>query len=128
MEKYRILKKTELPLEVVILLIAGLILLISGVLLFPISKGVLPYYENGLYGLFLVLFALQIITMGKTPFGDMPRSKLWLFIGVGIAAVGAITCFIPGFLGQLPPIILFICFGLGGFCQLLQLFFLDLQW
>lgn len=120
MTKYWILKEADLPLEVVILLIAGLIFLITGVLLFPVSQGMLPYYENGLYGLFLVLFALQMITLGKTPFGDMQRSKPLLTTGVVIAAVGVTTCFIPGFLGQIPRILLFICFALGGFLQLLQ--------
>jgi len=81
MAEYRIFKKADLPLEVMILSVAGMALLISGVLLFPISAGALPYYENGLYGLLLVMFALQIITLGKTPFGDMRRSKFLLAVG-----------------------------------------------
>ena len=95
-------KEADLPLEVVILLIAGMTMLITGVLLFPVSAGALPYYENGLYGLLLVMFALQMITLGKTPFGDMRRSKLLLAVGVVIAAVGIVTCFVPDILSQLP--------------------------
>ncbi|MBF0530827.1 MAG: hypothetical protein HQK55_16475, partial [Deltaproteobacteria bacterium] len=105
-----------------ILLIGGIALLITGVLLFPVSYGALPYYENGLYGLFLIIFALQMITLGKTPFRDMPRSKLLLTVGVMIAAVGIVTCFIPS-LNRLPRILLFICFGPGGFLLFLQMCF-----
>jgi hypothetical protein len=121
MSEYRILQEADLPLEVVILLIAGMMLLITGVLLFPVSAGALPYYENGLYGLLLVIFALQVITLGKTPFGDMPRSKPLLAVGVLIAAVGIVTCFIPGVLSRIPRMLLFLCFGPGGFLLLLQM-------
>jgi len=123
MTKYKIFKEADLPLEVVILLIVGMILLISGVLLFPVSIGTLPYNENGLYGLLLVMFALQMITLGKTPFGDMRRSKLLLAVGVLIAAVGIVTCFIPGTFSRIPRLLLFLCFGPGGFLLLLQMCF-----
>ena len=92
MTNHGILKEADLPLEVVILLIAAMTLLITGVLLFPVSTGALPYYEDGLYGLLLVMFAVQTVALGKTPFGDMRRSKLPLVIGVAIAAVGIVTC------------------------------------
>ncbi|HQN01540.1 MAG TPA: hypothetical protein PLL36_10710, partial [Candidatus Hydrogenedentes bacterium] len=92
MAEYRIFKKADLPLEVVILLVGGMTLLISGALLFAVSAGVLPYYENGLYGLLLVVFALQTILLGKTPFGDMRRSTPLLAVGSVIAAVGIATC------------------------------------
>lgn len=114
-------KQADLPLEVVILLIGGMALLITGILLFPVSEGALPYYENGIYGLLLVIFALQTITLGKTPFGDIGKSKLSLAVGVMIAAVGIVTCFIPSF-NLLPRMLLFLCFGLGGFLLLLQMF------
>lgn len=117
-----LLKEVHFPLEVVILLIAGLALLITGFLLFPVSMGILPYYENGLYGLFLVLFSLQTIGLGKTPFGDAPRSKMVIAVGILIGGIGVITSFIPGLLGPIPAVLLFICFSLGGFSQLLQLF------
>jgi len=117
-----VFKEADLPLEVVILMVGGMAMLITGVLLFPVSDGTLPYYENGLYGLLLIIFSLQIITLGKTPFGDMPRSKLLLAVGVLIAAVGIVTCFIP-ILIRLPRVLLFLCFGPGGFLLLLQMCF-----
>ena len=115
MAEYSSVKEVDFPLEVVILLVAGLALLITGILLFPVSMGILPYYEDGLYGLFLVLFSLQTIALGKTPFGDTPRSNTIVAAGVFIAGIGVSTCFIPGLLGQVPRFLLFICFGLGGF-------------
>ena len=122
MAKNRIFNIADLPLEVAILLIAGLMMLITGILLFPVSTGALPYYENGLYGLLLFIFSLQIVTLGKTPFGDMSRSKPLIVIGVIIAAIGIVTCFIPDLLSQIPRILLFICFAPGGFLLLLQMF------
>ena len=121
MAEYRIFKKADLPLEVVILLVGGMTLLIFGALLFPVSAGVLPYYENGLYGLLLVVFALQTILLGKTPFGDLRRSTPLLAVGSVIAAVGIATCFVPDLLGQTPRMLLLVCFGAGGFLLLLQM-------
>jgi hypothetical protein len=115
------LKRADLPLEVVILLIAALTLLITGALLFPVSTGALSYYENGLYGLLLVMFSLQMVALGKTPFGDMTRSRVPLVIGVVIAAVGITTVFIPDVLSEAPRILLFICFCPGGISLLLQM-------
>jgi hypothetical protein len=63
---------------VVILLISGLMMVLTGILLFPVTRGTIPYYENGVYGLVLFLFALQIVLLGKTPFGDMKRSNPFL--------------------------------------------------
>ncbi len=122
MAKNRIFNEADLPLEVAILLLAGLMMLITGILLFPVSTGALPYYENGLYGLLLFIFALQMVTLGKTPFGDMSRSKPLIIIGVIIAAIGIVTCFIPDLFSQTPRILLFICFTPGGFFLLLQMF------
>jgi hypothetical protein len=121
MTTFTMLKEKDLPLEVVILLIAGMTMLIAGILLFPVSAGTLPYYENGLYGLLLVIFALQMITLGKTPFGDFCRSKFLLAAGVIIAAVGIVTCFVPDLFIRLSRMLLFVCLGPGGFLLLLQM-------
>ena len=123
MNKNQIFNEADFPLEVVLLLIAGLMMLITGILLFPVSTGALPYYENGLYGLLLFIFALQTITLGKTPFGDMSRSRPLIVMGVTIAAVGIVTCFVPDLFSQIPRILLFICFTPGGFLLLLQMIF-----
>lgn len=117
--------KTEasLPLEAALLLIAGLMVLLTGILLFPVAVGLLPYYENGLYGLLLFIFALQIITLGKTPFGDMNRSIPLIALGIAVAGVGIVTCFIPDLLGAIPRTLLFVCFTPGSLLMLLQMYF-----
>jgi len=116
-----LLKPADLSLEVVILLFAGMAMLILGLLLFPVYAGTLPYYENGLFGLMLVVFALQILSMGKTPFGDVQRSATSVLCGVVIAAAGIVTCFIPGLLGMVPRILLILFFGAGGLVLFLQM-------
>jgi hypothetical protein len=122
MIKNFVLVEADLPLEVAILLIAGLMMLFTGMILFPVSAGILPYYENGLYGLLLFIFALQIITLGKTPFGEMRRSIPLIVFGMAVAGVGIVTCFIPDLLGQIPRILLFICLTPGGSLLFLQMF------
>ncbi len=121
--KRRLFERTDLPLEPAVLLIAGMTMLIAGVLLFPVSLGMLPYYENGLYGLLLFMFALQMVSLGKTPFGDVRRSKPLLAAGVGIAALGIVTCFVPDAFGRIPRALLFLCFGPGGLLLLAQMLF-----
>ncbi len=117
-------KEAKLPLEVVILVIAGIVVLTTGVLLFPVYRGTLPYFENGLYGLLLIIFALQTITLGRTPFGDLARSKLILALGLIVASVGMVSCLVPIPIA-LPRIVLFVCFGPGGLALFLQLIFAE---
>lgn len=120
--RYALLNEADIPLEVVILTIGAMAVLIAGILLFPVSSGTLPYYENGLYGLLLIIFALQIMMLGKTPFGDLQRSKLLLAAGVAVASVGIVTCFIP-MVNPLPRLLLVLCFGPGNFFLLLRMVF-----
>lgn len=116
-------KKAEIPIDIVILMIAGLAMVIAGLLLFPIYAGRLPYYENGLHGLVIFIFALQMTVLAKTPFGDLSERTLPVLIfGILAAGVGIITCFIPDLLGSIPRIVLFLCFGPGGLFLLLRMF------
>lgn len=110
-----------LALEPVILLIGGMALLIAGVLLFPASTGALAYYTNGLCGLLLVMLALQIITLGKTPFGDMRRTTPLMVTGCMLAAAGIVTCFIPT-LHWMPRVLLAVCLGPGSLYLLVRMF------
>ena len=112
-----------LPLETVLLFIAGMTVFIAGILLFPVYAGLLPYYENGLYGLLLFFFALQTVMLGKTPFGELPVSKPLLGVGVSVACIGIVTCFIPGVPNMLARWMLVVCLGPGGALLLLQMFF-----
>jgi hypothetical protein len=121
--KVKLLEEADIHFDVVILLVAGLALVITGLLLFPISVGFLPYYENGVYGLLLFLFGLQTVVLGRTPAGDLKRSIPVIGSGVVISTVGILACFIPDVFTLLPRVLLIICLGLGGFLQLLQMLF-----
>ncbi len=88
----------DLSIEVVLLLVGGVFYLLFGVLLFLIDRGLLPYSEGSLYGLFVVLVSMQIITMGKTPFGDLLRSWVVVIIGLVTAMIGTLAIFFPGHL------------------------------
>ena len=89
--------KIDLSIEVVLLIVGGVFFLLFGLLLFPISTGALPYSEGAMYGLFVVLVSMQIITMGKTPFGDLLRSRVVVIVGIGTAIVGTLAIFYPGY-------------------------------
>lgn len=89
-------EESDLSLEVVVLLIFGVFGILFGLLLFKIYTGDLPYNPDSTYGLFLVIVSFQIITMGKTPFGDLRRSWALIIIGMCTAIFGMVTCFIPG--------------------------------
>jgi uncharacterized membrane protein HdeD (DUF308 family) len=114
--------ESDLSLEVVILLILGVFMLLFGLLLFKIHTGDLPYTPDSTYGLFLVIVSLQIITMGKTPFGDLHRSWMIVIIGICMAILGMFACFIPGLLTALIRILVGIILFVGGITLLLQLF------
>ena len=115
--------ESDLSLEVVILLVFGVFMLLFGLLLFRIHTGELPYAPDSTYGLFLVIVSFQIITMGKTPFGNLRRSWAVILIGVCTAVVGMAACFIPGLLAEPVRILVGILLSAGGAALLAQLFF-----
>lgn len=87
----------DLSIEVVLLLVGGVFFLLFGLLLVPIATGSLPYSEGAMYGLFVVLVSMQVITMGKTPFGDLLRSWVVVAVGIGTAIVGTVAIFYPAY-------------------------------
>lgn len=113
----------DISLEVAILLVFGVFMLIFGLLLFRIHTGELPYAPDSTYGLFLVIVSFQIITMGKTPFGDLRRSWAAILIGICTAVIGMLACFIPGALAAPVRILVGVLLFAGGIALLLQLFF-----
>ena len=117
-------KRADIPSDLLILLIAGLTMVIAGLLLFAVYSGKVPYYENGLYGLLIFIYALQITVLGKTPFGGISQRTLpVLMLGIIIACIGIVTCFVPDLLKSIPRAMLFMCFGPGGMILLLQMLF-----
>ncbi len=114
--------ESDLSLEVVILIVFGVFMLLFGLLLFRIHTGELPYAPDSTYGLFLVIVSFQIITMGKTPFGDLRRSWAVILLGVCTAVVGMAACFIPGLLADPVRILVGLLLSAGGAALLAQLF------
>ena len=114
-------EESDLSLEVVILLILGVFMFLFGLLLFKIHTGELPYAPDSTYGLFLIIVSFQIITMGKTPFGDLRRSWAIIITGICTAIIGMVACFIPGTLTELVRILVGVILFVGGISLLLQL-------
>jgi uncharacterized membrane protein HdeD (DUF308 family) len=115
-------EESDLSLEVVILLILGVFMFLFGLLLFKIYTWELPYAPDSTYGLFLIIVSFQVITMGKTPFGDLRRSWAILITGICTAIVGMTACFIPGYLTEIVRILVGVMLFVGGISLLLQLF------
>lgn len=120
---FKISKESDISIEVIILMVFGEFMLLFGVLLFGINTGALPYAPDSTYGLFLVIVSFQIITMGKTPFGDLRRSWLLVIIGICTAIIGMVASFIPGYISVFVRILVGALLFAGGITLLLQLFF-----
>ncbi len=118
----KISEESDLSLEVVILIVLGIFMLLFGILLFSIHTGDLPYSPDSMYGLLLVLVSLQIITMGKTPFGDLRRSWMIVILGICTAILGMFACFVPGLVTDIVRILIGLLLFGGGIALLFQLF------
>lgn len=114
-------REFDFTLETVILLVLGIFMFIFGILLVFIHTGALPYTPDSTYGLFLVLVALQVITMGKTPFGEVRRTWLVIIAGIGAGILGMTACFIPGVLSGVIHDFVGVLLFIGGIALLLQL-------
>lgn len=112
----------EISFEVIVLFVFGIMMLLFGALLFKIHTGELPYTPDSTYGLFLVIVSLQIIALGRTPFGDFKRSWILIILGIFTAAIGMTACFIPGYLSNMVRILAGLLLFTGGIALLLQLF------
>jgi uncharacterized membrane protein HdeD (DUF308 family) len=112
----------DLSIEVVLLIVGGVFFFLFGVLLLLIDRGMLPYSEGSMYGIFVVLVSMQIITMGKTPFGDVLRSWLVVIIGLFAAMLGTLAIFYPVYFGIMIRILAGLIILITGALGLLQLF------
>lgn len=115
-------RESDLSLEVVILLILGVFMSLFGLLVFRINSGDLPYNPDSVYGLFLVIISIQIITMGKTPFGELRRSWAVIMVGTIMSILGIVSCFVPGIFTLLVRILVGVMLFLGGISLLVQLY------
>jgi len=119
----KLFEETNIHREVIFILAVGLIMLVLGAVLFSVAAGALPYYRDGVYGLLLVMFGLQLQTIEKIPFGSVQRSGQLRIPGIIITLIGIVTSFIPGIFGDIPKFLVMIAFGAGGILLLLQIFF-----
>jgi hypothetical protein len=91
-------EEVSLSLAPAILLLLAVLLGLLGILLFPVSWGLLPFSPDGQLGLMLVLMAIQMLALGDTPVGRFQCSGWLVAAGLGFAGVGIFTCIIPGVL------------------------------
>ncbi len=121
--KMKLSEETSLSLEVILLLAFSMIMVVIGAVLLTVAAGALPYYVEGVYGLLLVMFGLQLQTTGKIPIGFVKRSWSALIPGIIITVIGFCTCFVPGILGTIPKVLVMAIFGVGSILLFVQLFF-----
>lgn len=118
-------KETDRPLEIDFLLITGVFMVILGLLLFGAAASRVPVNDDGIYGLSLVLFGFDTMTIGKTPFGDLRRSWVLVAVGLGAATLGMFVCFIPRVLTHLARASVGVMLLSGGLARLLKLFLVN---
>ncbi len=112
--RYRIFRDATLPLSLAILLMVGVLLVVLGLLLFPVNIGLIPFSPDGQLGLLLVINAIQMMSLGETPLGQYRRSWLIIIIAVGFATMGIFSCIVPGILTDIIRILLGLLNIAGG--------------
>lgn len=91
-------REASLPLPVAIVIPVATLLVLLGLLLFPVNLGLIPFSPDGQLGLLLVIMAIQMLALGETPMGQYKRSWLLITIGIAFAAMGIFSCIVPGIL------------------------------
>jgi hypothetical protein len=95
---FGLFREASLPLSVAIVIPVGVLLILLGLLLFPVNQGTLPFSPDGQLGLLLVIMAIQVLALGETPMGQYRRSWLLIAIGIAFAGMGIFSCIVPGIL------------------------------
>jgi hypothetical protein len=90
--------EASIPLQVAILLPVATLLVLLGLLLFPVNLGMIPFSPDGQLGLLMVIMAIQMLALGETPVGQYRRSLLLIVVGIAFAAAGIFSCIVPGIL------------------------------
>jgi hypothetical protein len=99
--------------HVFFLLTCSVIIIIFGAASIPALNQGVSLYEGGLSGLLLVTFGLWLQVAGLF-LGSRKRS--WLDQGTGsiVSVTGFASCFIPGFLGLFPLVLVMALLGISG--------------
>jgi hypothetical protein len=112
----------SLPLSIAILILIGVLLTLLGLLLFPVNLGIIPFSPDGQLGLLLTIFAIQILAIGETPIGQYKRSWLLIIIGIIFAAMGIVSCIVPGILTSVIQILIGLLNIIGGVVLIIKRF------
>lgn len=119
--------EASLPLSIALVIPVGVLLVLLGLLLFPVNLGMLPFSPDGQLGLLLVIMAVQMLALGETPMGQYKRSRLLIVIGIAFAAIGIFSCIVPGILTGVIRVLLAILNIAGGAILLTKRFLPMLQ-
>ena len=119
-----LLRESSLSLSLAILILLGVLITLLGLLLFPVSLGLLPFSPDGQLGLIMTIMAIQMMTMGDTPLGQYRRSRLMIMIGLSFAVLGIFSCIVPGVLTSMIQTLLGILNILGGSAFFARRFFI----
>jgi len=120
-------REASLPLPVAIVIPVATLLVLLGLLLFPVNLGLIPFSPDGQLGLLLVIMAIQMLALGETPMGQYKRSRLLIVIGIVFAAMGIFSCIVPGILTDVIRQLLAILNIAGGAILLTKRFLPMLQ-
>ena len=91
----------------------GFFMLILGVLLVPVSLGILPFSPSAQLGLLVIILAIQMIAFGSTDW-RIPSLLAACSVWPVFAALGITSCIIPGVLAPCLTLIVAILNILGG--------------
>lgn len=111
---FRFFRDASLSLPVALLILVGVFLTLLGVLLFPVNIGVIPFSPDGQLGLLLVIIAIQMMTLGETPIGQYNRSWFLIVLGIVFAAMGIVSCIVPGILTGVIRVLIGLLNIIGG--------------
>lgn len=111
---FRFFRDASLSLPVALLILVGVFLTLLGVLLFPVNIGVIPFSPDGQLGLLLVIIAIQMMTLGETPIGQYNRSWFLIALGIVFAAMGIVSCIVPGVLTGVIRVLIGLLNIIGG--------------
>jgi len=120
-------REASLPLSIALLIPVGALLVILGLLLFPVNLGLIPFSPDGQLGLLLVIMAIQMLALGETPMGQYRRSHLLIVVGIVFAALGIFSCIVPGILTDVIRLLLALLNIAGGAILLTKRFLPMLQ-
>ena len=112
--RFVLFQEASLPLSQAILILLGILNTLLGLLLFPVSLGMLPFSPDGQLGLLLTIMAIQMMILGDTPLGQYKPSWFMITIGIVFAGLGVVSCVVPGLLTGMIQILLGLLTVLGG--------------